>query len=270
MRMPRHAWLTRPDLHGPADRVCYQAPRENRFGTFLVTFMADPSGHVIDGDAMSRAFDLKLKGFYGTKRADMFYMHFEIQRMRPSHIRESLSNYHGAKLTLMRLDYQTGLPDESMDDLYMNKKFKTGKTNRLEYKIKSTVPFGLISDDRKKQSTNYFEWRQKDAARLEEKKENARLHLECAVQEAVMNENPLDFVSSEASQVLLNDRASSTFDSSRLGDRARMVSKLRRSLDIAMTPDAIKPLGPKNERGSRKKNSTPAVATEGEKFHLIS
>ena len=261
----RPAWPTGPT--GVGDELCCQAPRDNKFSAFLATFMADPCGHVINGDAMSRAFDLKLRGFYGTTRANIFYMHFEIDRMRPSQIRYSLSKYQGAKLSLIKLDYQTGLPDESMNDLYMNKKFKTGQSNRLEYNIKSTVPFGLITDDRRNKSKYYFEWRQKDVARLEEHEEIARLHLECAVQEAVMNENPSDFVSSKVGQALCNDKVSLAIDLSRFQHQAKMVSKLRRSLDIAMTPEAINPSGPKNQRGSRKKNST-ALVSEGEIFYL--
>lgn len=234
-----------------------------------MTLITNPAGHVIDGDAMSRAFDMKLKCFHGTTRATICYMHFEVNRMRPSHFRDSLSKYQGAELSLIKLDYQTGLPDDSKDDLFVNKRFKIGNTNRLEFDIKATVPYGLINDDRRKRSNNYFEWTHKDAARLENEEENARLHLECAVQDAVMNENPSDFVSSEVSQSLGNVKPLPAINSFTLTNHAKMVSKLRRSLDIAMTPQAIKPSGPKNQRGSRKMNSTN-VASQGEQFSFVS
>jgi len=246
----------------------WQDARDVQYTAFLVTFMADTSGHCISADLMSRAFQMRLKSFKGTKRANIFYMLFEINRMRPSAIRNALSQYTGAKITLIRLDYETGFPDDEHGiDVYVNKKFR--EKDGLEYEIKRTVPFGLITDDSRKKSKNYFEWSQKDAARLENEEENARLHLECAVQDAVMNENPSDFVSSEVSQSLGNVKPSPAINSFTLTNHAKMVSKLRRSLDIAMTPQAIKPSGPKNQRGSRKMNSTN-VASQGEQFSFVS
>ena len=246
-----------------------QDTRDGQYSTCLVTFMANSIGHNISGDLMSRAFKMKLKSFHGTKRANIFYVQFEVNRLRPSAIRNALSQYQGAKISVIRLDYDTGFPDDECGiDIFVNKKFKFGEKDGLEYDIQRTVPFGLIDDDRRNKSKNFFEWSQMDASRREDEEENARLHLECAVQEAVMNENPSDFVSSKVNQSLCNDKVSSTIESSRLRVQAKMVSKLRRSLDIAMTPEAIKPRAPKNERGSRKKNSTPALVTEGEKNYL--
>ena len=108
---------------------------------------------------MSVAFRGRLKSFIGTRRVDDHYFCFNILPMRPDAIRRALSRYQGAKILLVKTNFQDGLQDDEGVDIYFNKK--------RERFTRSIGSYSMIKEDRDKKSANYIEWGIQSASMLD-------------------------------------------------------------------------------------------------------
>jgi hypothetical protein len=103
---------------------------------------------------MTRAFTTKrsnLLSYEGTKRAGDFYLSINTHDMRSSAVKKAFSNYKAAPIKLVKVDYESGLQDDNGVEVFVT-------STILKQDILTTVPYGLIMDDKNDKSANYFAW----------------------------------------------------------------------------------------------------------------
>ena len=148
--------------------------------------IADPVDHVIDGPAMERAFTSKasnLLSYMGTRRAEGIFLVCQVKPMRIDAIKASFAKYTAAILMPVMNDFYAGMRDGGEMEVFVTKN-QNPATKVWEYDLTTTVPYGLIMDDKAARSKNFFEYR------VGRKDNTKALEEDLRVQERVMREDP--------------------------------------------------------------------------------